>query len=164
MSRHNLWLVLCISLFASITSSGLPHQRAEGINNTILWNLPLPASGITTLQMPSPPDSSRPVTSPNAAHSSSGEPSAPVNSIETALNAIELKLTTPLVTCDGSAYGRDLSIASCQEAWELLPKTINRETFGQRQKGDFNVPLPNRVLSCTEVPHQSCVSFSLYFY
>lgn len=30
-------------------------------------------------------------------------------------------LSTALAKCDGDTYGRGLNIASCQEAWELLP-------------------------------------------
>ena len=152
MSKLNLWFGLFSSVLVSIVSSSVLHQRAQGINTTNLWDL-APAGNITILRVSSSLDLSWPEISPTGLASSSDTLPTPATSLGADSNAPELELTTPRVKCDKSAYGRGLNIPSCQEAWDLLPKSTNRQTFGQRKEGDFNVPLPYRVLSCKEDPN-----------
>ena len=59
----------------------------------------------------------------------------------------QLNLTAPRVECDSSLYGLRLNVASCQQAWELLPTGSGRRTVGLRDMGTFDIPLPFRVIS-----------------
>ena len=152
MSKLSLWFGLFSSVLVSIVSSSVLHQRAQSINTTNLWDLP-PTGNITILRVPSSLDLSWPEISPTGLASPSDTLNTPATNLGADSNAPELELATPQVRCDGSAYGRGLSIPSCQEAWDLLPKNTNRQTFGQREEGDFNVPLPYRVLSCKKDPN-----------
>ena len=95
-------------------------------------------------------------------------PTAPVK-INTSLTTAEdiynltnLHLAAPRIQCDASTYGRGLNIASCQEAWELLPTSTTRRTCGQRTEGDFDVPLPFKVLS-REYHHTRCSAIDLTY-
>lgn len=49
--------------------------------------------------------------------------------------------------CDGSAYGRDLRLESCQEALVAIPRDTKQILFGRRGRGRWNVNLPHRFLS-----------------
>ena len=66
---------------------------------------------------------------------------------ENASHSTQLNLTAPRVECDSSRYGQRLKVASCQEAWELLPTGSARLLVGPRGKGNFDIPLPSRVIS-----------------
>ena len=59
----------------------------------------------------------------------------------------QLNLTAPRVECDSTLYGLRLNVASCQEAWELLPKGSAPQIVGKRELGKFDIPLPFRVIS-----------------
>ena len=51
------------------------------------------------------------------------------------------------VECYGSRFGIDLSKQSCVDALGSLPVDITLRTFGQRDKGPFDILLPRRYLS-----------------
>lgn len=60
-------------------------------------------------------------------------------------------LTLPTVHCDGVAYKSDLLSASCADAYRTIPRTTKLLTFGDREDGDFEVPLPYRWVSCKKI-------------
>lgn len=78
---------------------------------------------------------------------------------EVALNGT-LHLAAPRIHCDASTYGQGLNIASCREAWELLPISTARRTVGRRTEGSFDIPLPFRVLS-REFERTQCSAMGL---
>ena len=54
------------------------------------------------------------------------------------------KLETPLCR---RQYGVDLNKESCLDAWRSIPINIQSHTYGRRDRGNFEVPLPQRFLS-----------------
>ena len=55
------------------------------------------------------------------------------------------------VTCDGEPLGPHFDIqmvASCQDATLRVSDAISTQTYGTRLTGDFDVSLPQRILSC----------------
>ena len=56
-------------------------------------------------------------------------------------------LASPRVQCDALIYGHGLRVASCQEAYELLPRSMDRISVGPRSLRPFDIPLPFRFLS-----------------
>ena len=68
-------------------------------------------------------------------------------STENVSDSSHLNLAAPRVQCDSSLYGQRLNVASCQEAWELLPTGSARLIVGERRKGKFDISLPFRVVS-----------------
>ncbi|KAF6217990.1 hypothetical protein HO133_006402 [Letharia lupina] len=56
-------------------------------------------------------------------------------------------LTLPTVHCDGVTYKSNLLSASCADAYRTIPRTTKLLTFGDREDGDFEVPLPYRWVS-----------------
>ena len=144
-------------LLVCIASSRVVPPPEQGINNSNSLDLPVPEGDITTSKRSSSFDLSWPA--PYA-------PTTPVK-INTSLtlaenvyNLTNLHIAAPRIQCDASTCGRGLNIASCQEAWELLPTSTTRRTFGQRTEGDFDVPLPFRVLR-REYDHTRCSVFDL---
>ena len=139
------WLEAHVLLISMASSNVLRHQ-AQVANNSHFPDLLIPNadSNITILQIPSSLDLSWPATPfPTPATSMNMFTNA-----QPAVSGPAHNLTAPNVKCDGSSYGTDLSVASCQEVYNLLPKSRIRRTVGQRREGDFNIPLPFRVLSC----------------
>ena len=51
-------------------------------------------------------------------------------------------------------YGRNLNLASCQNALAKISRITTPMTFGQRGTGDWDVILPRRYLSGTSSPHR----------
>ena len=142
-----LWLVphsviiLLICLASSIAVPS-PEQVTKYSDTLDLFNS---ESGSTTFKRTSSIDLSWPApyapTTPIKINTS-------LTPAETVHNLTYIHLGAPRIQCNGSKYGRGLNIASCQEAWELLPTSTTRRTIGQRSGGgDFDVPLPFRVLS-----------------
>lgn len=72
-------------------------------------------------------------------------PTAPVKikislaASESVLNLTNVHFAAPRISCDASTYGWGLNVASCQEAWELLPISTTRRTVRQRteDRGKF---------------------------
>ena len=44
-------------------------------------------------------------------------------------------------------YGVDLKKESCLDAWRSIPVNNQQRTYGRRNRGEFEVPLPQRFLS-----------------
>ncbi|KAL8783262.1 MAG: hypothetical protein Q9195_009440 [Heterodermia aff. obscurata] len=44
-------------------------------------------------------------------------------------------------------YGFNLKIESCVDAWRSIPANTRQHTYGRRNRGKFEVPLPQRFLS-----------------
>ncbi|KAK4691823.1 hypothetical protein P7C71_g5261, partial [Lecanoromycetidae sp. Uapishka_2] len=53
----------------------------------------------------------------------------------------------PKYTCNGKLFGRNLNVRSCTEALNSMANLDVPRTFGQRGKGDWDIPLPFRFLS-----------------
>ena len=70
-----------------------------------------------------------------------------LTSTENVSNSTHVNLAAPRVQCDSSLYGQRLNVTSCQEAWELLPRGSALRTVGKREQGNFDIPLPFRVVS-----------------
>ena len=67
--------------------------------------------------------------------------------VENVHNLTHPHLAAPRIKCDASTYGHGLNVASCQEVWEIFPTSTTRRTIGERTDGNFDIPLPFRVLS-----------------
>ena len=72
----------------------------------------------------------------------------PKNKTLTLLPSVK-NLTIPggYVECQGARYGFDLQRQSCVDALDSLPSDGTLRTFGQRNKGTFDIHLPRRYLS-----------------
>ncbi len=154
-----LWLVyrsLLISLVC-IASSSLILSPEQDFNDSNPLDLSALDSDVKNLKRASSLDLSWPAPYVQTAPVKINTSLTPAENVH---NLTNLHLAAPRVQCDASTYGRGLNIASCQEAWELLPTSTTRRTFGQRTEGDFNVPLPFRVLSC-EYDHTRCSAIDL---
>lgn len=66
---------------------------------------------------------------------------------ENIYNSSHPNLAASGIKCAASTYGYGLNVASCQEAWALVPTSTMRVTIGLRTDGYFDIPLPFRVLS-----------------
>ena len=53
--------------------------------------------------------------------------------------------------CMGSSYGWNLRVTSCLDALFQIEPRRDLETFGNRYRGDFDVPLPSRTLSGEDI-------------
>ena len=53
----------------------------------------------------------------------------------------------PTIHCDGATYGTDISVASCMDALHTIPDRMESITFGDRNRGSFDVTLPHRFIS-----------------
>ena len=76
-------------------------------------------------------------------------------------NAQLLNNTIGKPRCDGTLYGYDLNIDSCLNAWAKIPIDDDFVTYGARNHGHFEAPLPVRHLSCKS---QLYTSLSLFWY
>lgn len=148
------WLVLhnLFVLSIWIASSSMVTSPEQGTNDSNALDLPPHMSDVTTLNKSSSLDYSWPAT---YAPTESAKINSSLTTAENAYNVTSHHLVAPRVQCKASTYGRGLNIASCQEAWELLPTSTTRRTIGQRTKGNFDIPLPFRVLS-REYDHTQC--------
>ena len=139
------WWLLLQNLFLLVTcvsASRFLSFLERGTNRRHSLELSFSESNITTVKKASSLDFPWPT--PYV-------PPAPVEnniSLTPAVNAQNVTnlQAAPTIKCT-SAYGEGLNVASCQEAWELLPTSTTRRTFGPRTEGDFDVALPFRVLS-----------------
>ena len=57
-------------------------------------------------------------------------------------------LSEQRVTCDGSAYKRDLIYDECRDAFATIPIDTDLLSFGDRDYADFDMSLPYRWISC----------------
>ena len=144
---HTLFMLL-----VCIASPRIVQSPEKGTNGIDSLNLSVPESHVTTLNQSSSSESSW-----SAQHASD----KPVK-INTSLipagnvhNLTNLRLATSRVQCDGSTYGHGLHIASCVQAWGLIPMTSVRRTFGERTLGTFDVPLPLRLFSSEYNPNST---------
>ena len=149
-----LWLVIhtLFMLLVCIASPRIVPSPEKGIKGIDSLNLSVPESHVTTLNQNSSLEPSW-----SAQHAST----KPVN-INTSLipagnvhNFTNLNLATSRVQCDGSTYGQGLHVASCIDAWGLIPITTTRRTFGERTLGTFEVPLPLRLFSGEYNPYST---------
>jgi hypothetical protein len=146
MSLTNALLIVGALCIFRASSSVL--ERPEKSNDTNHVDMALSSDNITTLPVNPSLDLSWPLSSPSAQTANFSNSSLSTFSGVTPDPSGVPSLNTAVTKCDGSVYGFDLNAASCQEAWNLLPKSTNRRTFGKRSEGHFNVPLPFRILSC----------------
>ncbi|KAI4173471.1 MAG: hypothetical protein LQ348_006577 [Seirophora lacunosa] len=52
-----------------------------------------------------------------------------------------------MLTCSGTRYGRNLRLASCLQIWGIMSAYTVPRSFGERNTGDWDAPLPFRYLS-----------------
>lgn len=69
-------------------------------------------------------------------------------SYDTAITYRNSTLSLPTVLCDGETYKSNLLSASCLDAFHTIPSNVEELSFGDREDGDFDVPLPYRWVSC----------------
>lgn len=187
-----LWLfLLCIT-----SSSVLLNPALNSTDSSL--DLPLPGSNVTVPEEPSSHDLSWPPTlSPSVLANLSILNLNTSLSAKPALNLTGVQsVNSALAKCNGDKYGYGLSKDSCQEAWDLLPKSqswrtckyrtyalyiqeihigmfqhvyegamfpvvlcaevsvegwnvfADKVSVGKREAGEFDVPLPFRLLSC----------------
>ena len=139
LGPHHLFIWL-----ACMASSSVIPFPEQGTNQSASPGPHGPESDTTTLKRTSILDLPWPVPSAQSAPAKDNTSSTPAGNV---YNLTSLHLAAPRIQCDASTYGRLLNIASCQEAWELLPTSTTRRTVGQRAEGNFDIPLPFRVLS-----------------
>ena len=65
---------------------------------------------------------------------------------------IDTNVTKSNVLCKGAIWGWHINPASCQAAWASMPTDPISRTYGWRNAGSFEVPLPHRYLS-----RKSCI-------
>ena len=53
----------------------------------------------------------------------------------------------PVAVCDDYEPVTPVSPGSCLEAWQALGAGVQPKTYGDRNKGDFDIPLPARAIS-----------------
>lgn len=70
-----------------------------------------------------------------------------VNPSSLAHEALFVNITQGGTRCDGPRFGYHLPRASCEEVWGKIPTDSEVFTFGARNKGYFERPLPYRYLS-----------------
>ena len=134
---HNLLILL-----VCIVSSSVVSFSEQGTSDSRLLEQPVAdniAKSKRTLSTdPSLPDPqiSKPI-----------KVNASLTSTENVSNSTHVHLATPRVECDSSLYGQRLNVASCQEAWKLLPTGSARQTVGMRDQGNFDISLPFRFIS-----------------
>ena len=58
----------------------------------------------------------------------------------------QITVGAPNYKCDGAAYGRNLNLRSCLAALGQIASYDRPQTFGQREKGTWDVNLPFRFL------------------
>lgn len=147
------WLALhsVFILFICMASSGVVSPTEQGSNHSNSLALSIPKSDATSFERTSPSDLSWPA---SYAPTTLFKNDRSLATAENAYNLTIIPLAAPRIQC-ASTYGSGLNIASCQEAWELLPTSSTRRTFGQRAEGNFDVPLPFRVLS-RQYDHNQC--------
>ena len=56
-------------------------------------------------------------------------------------------LSVPKISCNGKAYGRNLNVLSCLQAWSKMIPNSQLITFGERGHGDWGLNLPFRIQS-----------------
>ena len=149
-----LWLVIhtLFMLLVCIASPTIVLSPEKGTNGIDSLNLSVPESHVTTLNQSS---------SSKFSWSAQNASTKPVR-INTSLipagnvhNSTNLHLATSRVQCNGSTYGLGLHIASCIQAWGLIPMSSVRRTFGERTRGTFDVPLPLRLFSSEYNPYST---------
>ncbi|KAL6718886.1 hypothetical protein ACLMJK_003121 [Lecanora helva] len=115
-------------------------------NSTIddLLSLAVPENETNILELPSSSTSLWPAAP--LSNTSSFPPSLE-SSNATSVAMRNLSSLAGTIKCDGRKYGFDLSIPSCEEAWDILPKSFTPVSFGKRPNGEVDVALPFRVLS-----------------
>ena len=141
-----LWLVIhtLFILLVCIASPRIITSPEKGTNGIDAVNLSVPESHVTTLNQSSSSDSSW---SPQHASNKPVKINTSLIPAGNVHNLTNLQLATSRVECNGSTYGLGLPIASCLDAWGLIPITTTRRTFGERTLGTFDVPLPLRLFS-----------------
>ena len=149
-----LWLVIhtLFTLLVCIASPRIVPSPKKGANGLGSLNLSVPESRVTILNQSSSSESSW-----SAQHASTKPFKINTSLIATGNvnNLTNLHLATSRVQCDGSTYGLGLHIASCVQAWGLIPQSSARRTFGERTLGTFEVPLPLRLFSSEYNPYST---------
>lgn len=113
-----------LSSFIFLASSSLLQDYAFNTPSSNLdWSID--KSDITTLRTPPWLDFSSPTTGPplRLANLSTADTRTDASTGPAANLTGDHSLSTALAKCDGDTYGHGLNMASCQEAWELLPDT-----------------------------------------
>ena len=126
---HNLFtLFICIFSSSVVTSS----EQGTGIADNIAKSKRTPSTDLSLLDT----NTNMPI-----------KVNTSLTSTDNRSNSTHLNRTAPRVECDSSLFGQHLNVASCQEAWELLPTGSARQTVGKRDKANFDIPLPFRAIS-----------------
>ena len=139
LAIHHLFILLVCIVTTSVVSSPV-----QGTTSGDSLKPSVPESDITIFKRPSPLDLSRPAPYTPAPPAKINTSHTPAENVH---NLTNLHLAAPRIQCDRSIYGQNWNLASCQEAWELIPTSTTRRTVGPRTAGVFAIPLPLRFLS-----------------
>ena len=136
---YRLW----ISLLVSLASSRVLEHRAQSNNYNDPFFTMMSNSAIEILQPPASLNLSWPaIRSFNVTRATTTNIS---------LSHDPISGTLPAPVCNGNLYGFNLDVASCHEAWTLLPRDTIARTFGIRGNGVFDIPTPFSFMSCKRV-------------
>lgn len=133
--HHWLW----ISVLASLASTSVLRHRARSNYDNGLSLISVPESAIEILHPPPSLDLSWPAT-----HSFNITRAVPLG-----YDKIAAALSAPI--CNGNLYGFNLDVASCHDAWMLIPRDDIARTFGLRGHGSFDIPIPFLFMSCKRI-------------
>ncbi len=137
MPSLDYWL--WISVLASLASTSVLRHRVQGTNDNGPSLTSVPESAIEILHPPPSLDLSWP-----AIHSSNI-----TRAISLGFDQIAAAFSAPI--CNGNLYGFNLDVASCHEAWMLIPRDDIARTFGLRGHGSFDIPIPFLFMSCKRI-------------
>ncbi len=134
----NYWL--WISVLVCLASSSILQHRAQSKTDNDLFFTLVPESAIEILQPPPSLDLSWPaIRFVNVTRSTT---------INILLSHDLTASTLPAPVCNGNLYGFNLDVASCHEAWTLIPRDTIARNFGPRGSGIFDIPTPFIFMSC----------------
>ena len=140
-------------IFTSIATSSIVKPRANAGAHYAPLELPVNVtSGISAINDNIPANSDTVL--PDSAFLDDGiawpDSSAPPNLSAKSASASPSPSPSPgapKYACNGKAYGKNLNIPSCLQAWEKFPMLKNVITFGERKHGNWDASLPFRILS-----------------
>ena len=145
-----VWLEAYVLLIRMISTIGL-HGRISVVDESHSSTFNFPSRSKNGLIFQKYLSSDRPWPTAVPFVNFVGAPNAPTNKSvfrNTPINETSFGSPASDMKCEGSKYGYGLSIESCQEVWDYLPKSEMQRKIGQRQHGTFDIPLPFRILSC----------------
>ncbi|KAL9011933.1 MAG: hypothetical protein Q9173_003270 [Seirophora scorigena] len=120
------------------THAAKPSKQDAGLHPPLRSGNASPlARNIAILPPPASPNISWPLESPSPIL----DPSSEATSLNTSTHS------NAILSCSGTRYGRNLRLASCLQIWRIMSSYTVPRSFGERNTGDWDAPLPFRYLS-----------------